>query len=171
MAEDVGGDALGDAPKVKSLPVKKLILLILLPLLLILGGGAGLFLSGLLGGKSDGQQQAEPEPANMPKKGEAGFYTTLSDFILTPRTVAGESRFVMVTISLHLSAQDQNAIVKAGEARMRDAIIVYLNNQPVESLSQPGNIETLRQGLEAEIRRVTPKLNLYSAQITRLRVQ
>ncbi|KZD06409.1 flagellar basal body-associated FliL family protein [Oceanibaculum pacificum] len=173
MAEHAQGDVLGDAPKVKRLPVKKLILLILLPLLLLLGGAAGLMMSGLLNPAPQGQQKPAAEtPADMPKKGAgSGYYATLSDFILTPRTASGESRFVMLTVSLHLQSQDENAKVKVADARVRDAIIVLLSRQPVETLSQPSAIEPLRAAIEAEVRRLLPDLKLYSAQITRLRVQ
>lgn len=170
MSDQLGTHAEGGAPEVKKLPVGKLILLILLPILLIVGAAAGLFLTGMLGGKKAPAPVATQESA-PPPKARGGHYTTLSDFILTLRTDSGETRVVMVTISLQLSGQEENAIVKSGDARLRDAINMLLSEQPVRAYSDPMELEGLRAALAGEIRRVLPNLRLLGVHLTRVRVQ
>ena len=169
MSDQLGSEA-GGAPEVKKLPVGKLILLILLPILLIVGAAAGLFLTGMIGGKKTAAPAATQE-APPPPKLSGGHYTSLSDFILTLRTENGEPRVVMVTISLQLSSQEQNAIVKAGDARLRDAINMLLSEQPLQNYSDPSQLNNLRNKLAEEIKRVLPNLNLLGVHLTRVRVQ
>lgn len=169
MSDELGTEA-GGAPEVKKLPVGKLILLILLPILLIVGAAAGLFLTGMIGGKKTAAPAATQE-APPPPKLSGGHYTSLSDFILTLRTENGEPRVVMVTISLQLSSQEQNAIVKAGDARLRDAINMLLSEQPLQNYSDPSHLNNLRSKLAEEIKRVLPNLNLLGVHLTRVRVQ
>ncbi|EKE77368.1 MULTISPECIES: flagellar basal body-associated protein FliL [Oceanibaculum] len=169
MSDELGTEA-GGAPEVKKLPVGKLILLILLPILLIVGAAAGLFLTGMIGGKKTAAPTATQE-APPPPKLSGGHYTSLSDFILTLRTENGEPRVVMVTISLQLSSQEQNAIVKAGDARLRDSINMLLSEQPLQNYSDPSQLNNLRSKLAEEIKRVLPNLNLLGVHLTRVRVQ
>ncbi|RKQ68137.1 flagellar basal body-associated FliL family protein [Oceanibaculum indicum] len=169
MSDELGTEA-GGAPEVKKLPVGKLILLILLPILLIVGAAAGLFLTGMIGGKKTAAPAATQE-APPPPKLSGGHYTSLSDFILTLRTENGEPRVVMVTISLQLSSQEQNAIVKAGDARLRDSINMLLSEQPLQNYSDPSQLNNLRSKLAEEIKRVLPNLNLLGVHLTRVRVQ
>lgn len=169
MSDELGSEA-GGAPEVKKLPVGKLILLILLPILLIVGAAAGLFLTGMIGGKKTAAPAATQE-APPPPKLSGGHYTSLSDFILTLRTENGEPRVVMVTISLQLSSQEQNAIVKAGDARLRDSINMLLSEQPLQNYSDPSQLNNLRSKLAEEIKRVLPNLNLLGVHLTRVRVQ
>lgn len=169
MSDELGTEA-GGAPEVKKLPVGKLILLILLPILLIVGAAAGLFLTGMIGGKKTAAPAATQE-APPPPKLSGGHYTSLSDFILTLRTENGEPRVVMVTISLQISSQEQNAIVKAGDARLRDAINMLLSEQPLQNYSDPSQLNNLRSKLAEEIKRVLPNLNLLGVHLTRVRVQ
>lgn len=160
----------GGAPEVKKLPVGKLILLILLPILLIVGAAAGLFLTGMIGGKKASTPAATQE-APPPPKLSGGHYTTLSDFILTLRTDSGTPRVVMVTISLQLSGQEDAAVVKAGDARLRDAINMLLSEQPLGTFSDPLELEKLRDRLAEEVKRVLPTLKLLGVHLTRVRVQ
>lgn len=170
MSDQLGTHADGGAPEVKKLPVGKLILLILVPILLIAGAAAGLFLTGMLGGKKAPAPAATVEPATPPQA-RGGHYTMLSDFILTMRTDSGEPRVVMVTISLQVSSQEQNAIVKSGDAKLRDAINMLLSEQPLRNYSDPAKLESLRAALAEEIRRVLPNLKLLGVHLTRVRVQ
>ncbi|MFN3460604.1 MAG: flagellar basal body-associated protein FliL [Oceanibaculum sp.] len=170
MSDQLGTHAEGGAPEVKKLPVGKLILFILLPLLLIAGAAAGLFLTGMLGGKQASAPSAPRESA-PPPMARGGHFTTLSDFILTLRAENGEPRVVMVTIGLQLTSQEQNAIVKSGDARLRDAINMLLSEQPVGAYSDPMELERLRVVLAEEIRRALPSLNLLGVHLTRVRVQ
>ena len=170
MSDQLGTHAEGGAPEVKKLPVGKLILLILLPILLIGGAAAGLFLTGMLGGKKLASPATTQETAPPPKT-SGGHYTSLSDFILTLRTESGEARVVMVTISLQVSSQEQNAIVKSGDAKLRDAINMLLSEQPLQNYSDPRELNNLRAMLADEIRRILPNLNLLGVHLTRVRVQ
>ena len=171
MSDQLGTHAEGGgAPKVKKLPIGKLVLLILLPILLIAGAAAGLFLTGMLGGKKASAPAVTKEIAPPPKT-SGGDYTSRSDFILTMRTDTGETRVVMVTISLQLTSQEQNAIVKSGDARLRDAINMLLSEQPLRNYSDPGELNNLRAMLAEEIRRILPNLKLLGVHLTRVRVQ
>lgn len=169
MSNQSDAQAEGGAPPVKKLPIGKLILLILLPILLIVGAVAGLFLTGMLGGKKASAPAAVEDSA--PPQASGGHYSALSDFILTIRTETGEARVVMVTISLQLTSQEENAIVKSGDARLRDAINILLSEQPLRTYSDPVALNDLRAKLSDEIRRILPDLDLLGVYLTRVRVQ
>jgi flagellar FliL protein len=131
--------------------LNKKLLLIILPILL-LGIGAGLFFTGVIGGgddveveapeKTEEEIAAEEEEA---KNANAGFYA-LPDLIVNLSSAQG-TRFLKLKVQLEIADQTKLPEIEAITPRVIDQFQTYLREMRVEDLRGSAGIYRLRQEL------------------------
>lgn len=161
MAEDLEedfdeGEGLEDSPESPSrkLPIKK-ILMIVLPLLLILGGGAGVYFSGLLDGvlgKKDGGHEAEVSHAesaksDTPKGLQPAVFMDLPEMLVNLQSQGRKQSFLKLRVALELNAPTDMPHIEQVMPRIVDAFQVYLRELRVEDLQGAAGMHLLREEL------------------------
>jgi len=102
----------GSAPKKKRMSGKVIILFIVLPVLLLAGIGAGLFFSGIVGGKKH-EEQAEAKPA-PPKP---TLFVDLPDMLVNLNTGTRQASYLKLRVSLEVD--DPATVAKLNEVMPR----------------------------------------------------
>jgi flagellar FliL protein len=160
MAEDLeedfeegeGSEDSSEAPK-KALPIKK-ILIIVLPILLLLGGGAGVYFSGLLdkftGKKAD--EHAAEAPADThapppPKAVQAAAFMDLPEMLVNLQTTGRKQAFLKLRVALELEAVTDQPRVEQMLPRIVDNFQVYLRELRIEDLQGASGMHLLREEL------------------------
>lgn len=149
MAADAIGedfeDGGGDGPRKKKFSGKKLILFIVLPLLLLIGAGAGVYLSGILGPKQEAAPMTDQE-APPPPPAQAVFFD-LPEIIVNLNSAGRRSTFLKMNVSLEL--QNPNDIGRINEVmpRIIDNFQVYLRELRIEDLQGSAGMYRLREEL------------------------
>ncbi|KZD08129.1 flagellar basal body-associated FliL family protein [Oceanibaculum pacificum] len=149
MAADAIGedfeDGGGDGPRKKKFSGKKLILFIVLPLLLLIGAGAGVYLSGILGPKQEAAPATDQE-APPPPPAQAVFFD-LPEIIVNLNSAGRRSTFLKMNVSLEL--QNPNDIGRINEVmpRIIDNFQVYLRELRIEDLQGSAGMYRLREEL------------------------
>ena len=95
----------------KKLSPKKIVLFIVLPLLVLIGVGAGLYFSGVLGGSSE---EANPEDAAeqmLVDDQTTGIFYDIPDIIVNLNSVGRKPRLLQISISLELAKQEDIALI------------------------------------------------------------
>ena len=140
---DSGDLEVETGPKKKGLSGKKLVLFIVLPVILLLGAGAGVYFSGILGGgATEGEAQVE-ELSPLP----AVTYYDLPDMLVNLNTGERGQAFLRLTVSLEVVSNDAWSIVDQVQPRIVDSFQVYLRELRVEDLSGSAGIQRLREEL------------------------
>ena len=160
MAEDLeedfeegeGSEDSSEAPK-KALPIKK-ILIIVLPILLLLGGGAGVYFSGLLdkftGKKADEHATEAPADAHAPpppKAVQAAAFMDLPEMLVNLQTTGRKQAFLKLRVALELEAVTDQPRVEQMLPRIVDNFQVYLRELWIEDLQGASGMHLLREEL------------------------
>ena len=132
-------------PKKKGLSGKKLVLFIVLPVILLLGGGAGVFFSGIL--DSGPEPMAEADQEGEPKELPAAVYYDVPDLLVNLNTGEGGQAFLRLSISLELSGNEARGLIESIEPRIVDSFQVYLRELRVEDLGGSAGLQRLREEL------------------------
>ncbi len=159
MAEDLeedfeegeGSDESSESPK-KSLPIKK-ILLIVLPILLLGGAGAGLYFSGILDSlmgkkKADDHATEEHAPAPpVPKAVQAAAFMDLPEMLVNLQATGRKQAFLKLRVALELEAITDQPRVEQMLPRIVDNFQVYLRELRIEDLQGASGMHLLREEL------------------------
>lgn len=146
---------------------KKLIIIILAAVLLLAGGGAGLYFTGMLGGKKDAKEEetadaAEAESGHGEKAEEGGhgaaggkakskagmptFYE-LPEFLVNLNTDGKGLSFIKMTVVLELASQKDSEQVGALQPRVVNDFNTYLRELRASDLAGSTGLERLREEL------------------------
>ena len=163
MAEE--GENLLEAPAGDATPKrfnkKKLILFVVLPLVLLLGGGAGLYFSGMLDGLL---HKKKPEAAGEHgkdkkdgKHGEAsdagpGYYYDIPDIVVNLNDAGAKQRFLKLSISLEIPTKEDEPKLEAVMPRITDHFQTYLRELRIDDLRGSAGVYRLRQELLERVR-------------------
>lgn len=161
--EGEGGDGTGaeDAPK-KGLS-KKMIIIIAAAAVVVLGGaGAGLYFSGVLGGKKaevavdahgnplpagEGEAAGEHgEKKDKEKEGAAIFYN-LGDVVVNLTGEGKRPNFLKINIALELENEKDKLKIDQIKPRILDNFQVYLRELRIDDLKGSAGIYRLREEL------------------------
>jgi flagellar FliL protein len=125
------------APAKRKLSGKVLVLYIALPLVVLIGGGAGAYFSGLIGGGSH-----EPE---KPVVAEPVFYD-LPDFLVNLSGPAPQ-HFLKMKVTLQITDKDATKRLDAEIPRVLDAFQVYLRELRPEDLEGSAGVLRVKEEL------------------------
>ncbi len=152
-----GGSAVdeGDLDELpsKKLSGKKLVLFVVLPLFLVLGGGGGLYFSGLLDGMlgKDKEEVSEHEEAKEEDQTPGVFYD-VPDMIVNLNESDRKQRFLKLSISLELGSDADIQALEAVLPRVTDHFQTYLRELRLEDLKGSSGVYRLRQELLERVR-------------------
>lgn len=165
--------------------MKKLILFAVLPLLLLIGAGAGAFLAGMIPGAGpEGGFLAEmfkeapkpdpdtvvPPPASAPSPETTAFFI-LPEFVVNLQTKRTYPVFLLLSMSIEIRDEGAQPEMAAAEARIRDAMIVFLSSLTPNDLNGYEGIERIRTNTWRILHRfVDPKI-LVNVQISKMTVK
>ena len=139
-ADGEGDGEEGAAPKKKS--KKKIIIIGVVALLLLVGIGAGVYFSGILGGEKE-----HGEAGGAGEVVEAAVYYTLPEFLINLNTSSRSSSFLKTTVILEVPKQEDIPMIEANMPRLVDAINTYLRELRASDLSGSAGIQRLREEL------------------------
>jgi flagellar FliL protein len=143
--DDLDGDEELDNGSKKS--GRKKLLMIALPILLLVGGGAGVWFSGLadsLLGKDKGAEVAEGHAAE-PEHGT--IYYELPQMLVNLSTSGRRTSFLKIVVSLELTTEEDKAALESALPRIIDNFQVYLRELRVEDLRGSAGLYRLREEL------------------------
>ncbi len=155
MAEDLEEDFEEDEglsetseERAAPLPIKK-ILIIAAPILLLLGGGAGLYFTGvfdkLFGGpKTEDVSKAEPSPASGL---QPAIFMDLPEMLVNLQTQGRKQAFLKIRVALELDNPTDQPKIDAVMPRIVDSFQVYLRELRVEDLQGAAGMHLLREEL------------------------
>jgi len=126
---------------------KKLLILALIPVLLS-GIGAGVYFSGILGGKEPEPEVADGQPAPRPPPGPPVFHD-LPDVVVNLNAGGRRTSFIKVKPRLELVRAEDAAVVTAAMPRLLDLFTTYLREVRPEELRGSAGTQRLREELLA----------------------
>ncbi len=138
----------------KKLSGKKLVLFIVLPLFLIIGGGGGLYFSGLLDGLLGIEKEAVSEEGDVQSEEDmgSGVFYEVPDMIVNLNTDGRKQRFLKLSISLELPADEDVAALESALPRVIDHFQTYLRELRLEDLKGSAGVYRIRQELLERVR-------------------
>lgn len=154
--ENAEGAEAGEGKKSK----KKIIIIAVLGLLLLVGGGAGLYFGGVIGGHgAEGEEAAhgESEGEAGGEHGEKGpkqiVYYDLPEFLvnLSSTGTGRQTSFLKMTVSLELSSEEDKKTVETNLPRVLDSFNTYLRELRATDLYGSAGIYRLREELLVRI--------------------
>jgi flagellar FliL protein len=128
---------------------KRIVLFIILPVLVLLGAGAGIYFSGLLGGHSAEGEAAKEAEAQPPAP--TVFYD-LPDILVNLNTSGKRTSFLKLKVSLELAKQSDVPILESVLPRVVDNFQVYLRELRAEDLRGSAGLYRLREELLMRVR-------------------
>lgn len=149
--ESEGSESDGDASEGKG-KLKK-ILLIVLPVLLLLGGGAGLYFSGLLdslfGGSKEPAAASAPAPSGSgaPKAVQAAAFMDLPEMLVNLQSTGRKPAYLKLRVALELESVGDQPRVEQMMPRIVDYFQVYLRELRIEDLQGASGMNMLREEL------------------------
>ncbi len=158
MAEDLeedfeegeGSEEVSEGPS-RKLPIKK-ILIIVLPILLLIGAGAGLYFSGVLGGLLGGKDEPPKEAAAAPAKVvQAAVFMDLPEMLVNLQSSGRKQAFLKIRVALELEAVTDQPRVEQVMPRIVDNFQVYLRELRMEDLQGAAGMHLLREELLARV--------------------
>jgi flagellar FliL protein len=157
----------GAAPKKSK---KKLIIIIAVGTVLLLGGGgAGLYFTGMIGGKK--AESKESEHAKKDDKEHKAYFYDLGDMIVN---LSGEGRrpsMLKVKLSLELEDEHDKAEIDKVKPRVMDSFQVYMRELRMEDLKGSAGIYRLREELLLRVAEVAHPAKVRDVLITEMLVQ
>lgn len=138
----------------KKLSGKKLVLFVVLPLFLVIGGGGGLYFSGLLDGVlgKGHEETSEHEAASAEEDEGPGVFYDVPDMIVNLNVSDRKQRFLKLSISLELNADEDLVALEAALPRVTDHLQTYLRELRLEDLKGSAGIYRIRQELLERVR-------------------
>lgn len=148
---------------------RKIILFVVLPLLVIAGIGAGLFMSGVLGGGAEEDTGAaehhEEAKAHKPSKKDDGHggghgdghggggpaFLEIPPMIVNLATDDGTPRYLRLSVQLEMATQEDQAAVEAVLPRVVDQFQTYLRELRVKDLVGSAGIYRLQMELLSRV--------------------
>lgn len=145
----------GDAPKegeaaegevAPKKSKKKIIIIGVAALVVLIGAGAGVYFSGILGGKHEEAAEGEllgedGKPLSKP------VYYTLPDFLINLNVTGKQSSFLKTTIILELPKESDSQYIEAALPKIQDAFNTYLRELRSSDLAGSAGIQRLREEL------------------------
>lgn len=144
--DDEGG--LGD-DEAGGFGPKQIVLFIVLPLLILIGVGAGLYFSGVLGGGGEADPVAAEEI--MVDDKSTGIFYDLPDVIVNLSNTGRKPRFLKISISLELAKAEDTALIETVLPRVMDHFQTYLRELREPDLRGSAGIYRLRLELLARV--------------------
>ena len=145
--EEIDLDDDFDVPK-KKLSGKKIVLFFVLPFLL-LGVGAGVFFSGMLG--SDAKEKPVAETEAVPVAPLKTVFFDLPEMLVNLNSTGRRPSFLKMRVSLELTSDLDVTRVRDLSPRIIDNFQVYLRELRVEDLKGSAGIYRLREELLARV--------------------
>ncbi len=137
----------GEAPPRKRWSGKRIVLFIVLPLLVTVGGGAGVWFSGLVE-FGDAYTEEAAEEAKAPEK---VVFFDLPDLLVNLNTSNRRASFLKIKISLEVGSEEDIARLEAVMPRVIDNFHVYLRELRPEDLRGSAGLYRLREELLARV--------------------
>lgn len=134
---------------------KKLILFAAIGLVVLVGAGAGVYFSGLLGGGGGGEHATaeSEEVAEVPAA--AAHYLDLDEMVITLGGVGRKSSFLKMRLSLELASPEDEVRVKAIMPRIIDNFQVFLRELRIEELQGSQGLYRVKEELLARVNAAT----------------
>lgn len=127
---------------------KKMIIFAVIGVVLLLGIGAGLYFTGMIGGKKDKEAETTEHAS---KKDAPGFYYDMPDIVVNLSDEDRKQRFLKLSISIEIPSKEDTAKLEAVMPRITDHFQTYLRELRVEDLRGSAGIYRLRQELLARV--------------------
>jgi flagellar FliL protein len=141
---------LEDESAAKGSKKKKIIIFAVIGVVALLGIGAGLYFTGIIGG---GKKDEAAEEGKHAKKGEdaPGFYYDMPDLVVNLSDEDRKQRFLKLSISIEIPSKEDTPKLEAVMPRITDHFQTYLRELRVEDLRGSAGIYRLRQELLARV--------------------
>ena len=150
-----GAEGQGDGqPSGSRFDKKKLILMAAAGLVVLIGVGAGVYFSGLLGGGKDAEQAGKAEEADVAAANAApiaAHYLDLDEMVITLGGVGRKSSFLKMRLSLELRSPEDEARIKAILPRIVDNFQVFLRELRIEELQGSQGLYRVKEELLARV--------------------
>ena len=171
-AEDLPETPLEEGAASKKLSKKKLILFIVLPIVLLIAIGAGLYFSGIIGGKKDEAAAEEGKDGKHADKKEGpGYYYDLPDIVVNLSDDDRKQRFLKLSISIEIPTKEDEPKLEAVMPRITDHFQTYLRELRVEDLRGSAGIYRLRQELLSRVSSAADPVEVRDVLIREILVQ
>ncbi len=133
----------------KKFSGKKIVLFVAVPLL-VLGIGAGVMFSGLLG-SSDGQDAAGGEQQKAPPPPVNTVFYELPEMLVNLNSTSRRPSFLKIKVSLEVESEAEVKRLQSLLPRIIDHFQVYLRELRIEDLRGSAGIYRLREELLARV--------------------
>lgn len=144
----------GEQSSGRKFDKKKLILIAAAGVVVLIGAGAGVYFSGLLGGGKDAAQAGKAEEANAAAANAApvaAHYLDLDEMVITLGGVGRKSSFLKMRLSLELQSPEDEARIKAIMPRIVDNFQVFLRELRIEELQGSQGLYRVKEELLARV--------------------
>jgi flagellar FliL protein len=152
-ADGVEGD--GESSGKRKFGKKKLILFAAVGLVVLVGAGAGVYFSGLLGGHDAGEQAADAGSEAEQVPPAAAHYLDLDEMVITLGGVGRKSSFLKMRLSLELASPEDEIRVKAIMPKIIDNFQVFLRELRIEELQGSQGLYRVKEELLARVNSAT----------------
>ena len=138
-------EATEEKPGSRGLSGKKLVMIVA-PIVLLIGGGAGVYFSGLLdslmGGSEPPVEQAEEGALPKPPA-----YYDLPEMLVNLNSANRGATFLKLAVSLEIASEADRSKLESVLPRIIDNFQVYLRELRIEDLSGSAGMQRLREEL------------------------
>lgn len=144
----------GEESSGRKFDKKKLILMAAAGFVVLIGVGAGVYFSGLLGGGKDAEQAGKAEEADVAAANAApivAHYLDLDEMVITLGGVGRKSSFLKMRLSLELRSPEDEARIKAILPRIVDNFQVFLRELRIEELQGSQGLYRVKEELLARV--------------------
>ncbi|MBI1273656.1 MAG: flagellar basal body protein FliL [Alphaproteobacteria bacterium] len=129
---------------------KKFIVIGVVALVLVLGGGAGLYFSGIIGGKeemSTEEAQAAAEAARKAQENASAVFYDLGDILVNLSGDGKRPNYLKIKVSLELGSAKDIPLMDQIRPRILDNFQIYLRELRIDDLKGSAGIYRLREEL------------------------
>lgn len=131
---------------------KKLALLIGVPLILLIGGGAGLYFTGMLDGLLGVEEEVvEEEDDIIEEKSHGGVFLEVPNIVVNLSSSDGQPRFLRLSIQLELASEDDMKAIEGIMPRVIDQFQTFLRELRVRDLRGSAGIYRLQMELLSRV--------------------
>jgi flagellar FliL protein len=153
-ADGAEGTEDGGQESGKKFGKKKLILFAAIGLVVLLGAGAGVYFSGLLGGADEehaGESGGKAGGGHSSDKPVTAHYLDLDEMVITLGGVGRKSSFLKMRLSLELGSAEDEPRIKAIMPRIVDNFQVFLRELRIEELQGSQGLYRVKEELLARV--------------------
>lgn len=122
----------------------------MLPVLLLVGGGVGVFMSGLLDPLLGGDQAAE-EQTDAPQVARPGVYMEVPEMLVSLRSTGNRQRILKLRINLELQSRSDEETIKAFMPKIVDNFQVFLRELRIEELEGSQGLYRIKEEMLARV--------------------